>query len=401
MKIINLDLLTVNTLKAAAWRGSENLFDIRSHLRLLSGEPKLDLGFVTNLRDEGDQNNFLGNWLPKCGHADGPRFWFKGLCGQTRAIMTFDEDLRKSENRKIAKKQFVSTVKHLRQKGAKVILLAASTKRLFGDKAESLKALFPEILFTIGDNGTAYILCMETLLAFKRSQIDNENSRVAVLGANGYLGQIMTKFLIFSGYDVIGVAANKAAADRVHNDLAIKTCHQLDEIGKVDAIVACTNHPKITLTPENIPLLTRRHKLLVIDVAEPSNIRYKKYQKMKEMVVRMDAGNCYSPDFKYILGPVSWNALRLSRGVIFGCFAETFVIACELQAGNEEIKKIDFFDVNFENIKIIGEMMEKHGFIMPFPKCFSKPVKSFDLSGKENKQEIIPVFIDRNVIFDY
>ena len=77
-----------------------------------------------------------------------------------------------------------------------MVLLAASTKRLFGDDGRALKERFPQILFTIGDNGTVSLLLRETLRAVAKSELRPDQSRIAVLGPYGLLGTHMVRSLL-------------------------------------------------------------------------------------------------------------------------------------------------------------------------------------------------------------
>jgi len=143
----------------------------------------------------------------------------------------------------------------------------------------------------------------------------------------------------------------------------------------------------VSLTAESVELIRRDNKkLLVIDVAEPSNLRYKEYQKCKKVVIRQDAGNAYSPKLKYVLGAISYRMFRLTRGVTFGCFAETLSLASALRR-SENISNVDWLIVNDENMEIVAKMFEHDGFTIPSPRCFSQSVKSFDLALGEKKDQ--------------
>ena len=324
------------TLLAATWRFLVTIFDWRILLRKVIGQPIVDAVFISNMRDETDRHRYLGLWRPKDGHFNGPRYWINGVAGRTRALDIITEDLATNEGREKAKRYFINATCWAKNNGAKVILLAASTKRLFGEEADQLKNLFPDLIFTIGDNGTFLLLREETLRALKNAGLKPGHCRIAVLGPYGFLGEMIVKALVEKGYDVIGAGSNISALERIAEKYGISICQTFTEIGKVEAVVACTHSSRIRLNAENVELIRKPDKkLLVVDVAEPSNLTYREFQKCKEVVIRQDAGNAYSSNLKYVLGMISYRMFRLTQGVTFGCFAEALSIASDIKKGKE------------------------------------------------------------------
>jgi len=324
------------TLLAVSWRFFVAIFDWRTILRRIKGQPIVDAVFITNMRDKTDRQRYLGLWCPKNGHFNGPRYWINGVAGRTRALDITTEDLTTSEGRKRTKRYFFNATQWAQDNGAKVILLAASTKRLFGENGTEVKKLFPNLIFTIGDNGTFLLLREETLRALRNANLKPGYCRIGILGPYGFLGEMMVQTLIEKGYDTIGAGPNISALERIAGKYGIEACQTFAEMGQVDAIIACTHSDKIRLNAENIELVRRPNKkLLVIDVAEPSNLKYREFQKCKDVVVRQDAGNAYSSNLKYVLGPISYKMFRLTQGVTFGCFAEALSIASEIKQREE------------------------------------------------------------------
>ncbi len=386
-------MLILQTLLAATWRCLVALFDWRTLLRKLKGQPVVDVVFISNMRDRTDRKRFLGLWRPKCGHFNGPRYWLNGIVGRTRALDVVTEDLNSEEGRKKAKKYFISATFWAKRNGAKVILLAASTKRIFGEDAAELKELFPELTFTIGDNGTFLLLREETLRAIKNAKL-KPPCRIAILGPYGFLGEMMVKTLSQMGYNMIGAGPNTSALKRVAENYKIETCQNFAEMGKVDAIVACTHSEKIRLNNESIELIRKPNKkLLVVDVSEPANLRYKEFQKCRNVVIRQDAGNAYSEHLKYVLGAISYKMFRLTKGVTFGCFAEALAI-------RRSNKKIDWLIVNESNMKIISNLFTREEIIPPSPRCFGKKINSFNLSLKTQIKDKKSQLTNLKIAFD-
>lgn len=361
------------------------LFDWRSMLRKVTGRPLVDAVFISNMRDATDRQRFRGSSSPTVRHFAGPRYVLGNITGRLRLIDSITEDLLSSHGRKMAKEQFISAVQWAENNGAKVVLLAAATKRLFGEDGKTLKALFPNIIFTIGDNGTTSLLLQEIVLALNKAGLNPVISRIGVLGPYGILGKRVTEALVENGYHVVGAGPNAAALKELKKEFNIETCTTFQDMGKVDVVICCTHSDKIRLTAEHIGTIRHRgKKLLVIDVAEPSNFTKAEYDKCKAMVVRQDAGNAYNPGLKYVLGALSYRMLRLTRGVTFGCFAETMALSAALKRG-ENVKDVDWFSVNKDNMQKIELYFKQEAFTTPSPRCFGKKVKSFNLNLAEDR----------------
>ncbi len=372
-------LLNWQTFLSMTWRFFVAVCDWRTHLRVITGRPAIDVVFITNMRDRIDRKKFLGRFRPECGHFNGPRYWFHGISGRTRALDVTARELMNPKIRKEAKKKFLNAVQWAGEHGAKVILLAAGTKRLFGRDGAELKELFPDLIFSIGDNGTALLLKFETLRALRQADLKPADSRIAVLGPYGLLGEQIVIALKQAGYKVVGAGTNDAIRSlaKKHN---IEICHTFSDMDQVDAVIACTHSEAICLNADAVESIRHpKKKLLVVDVAEPSNFTKAEYEECKDVVVRQDAGNAYMKGLKYVIGALSYRRFRLTRAVTFGCFAETLALFLELRRGND-IKKVDWFAINETNMAIVEKMFKKEGIVIPSPRCFGKSVRSFNLS---------------------
>jgi len=343
------------------------------------------------MRDKVDRQRYLGNCHPQEGHFNGPRYWLNGsIAGRTRALDVTTDEMAKVSGRRKAREQFYAATRWAKANGAKVILLAAATKRLFeGPELENLKKEFPEMIFTIGDNGTVSLLLGETLRALDSAGLKPGYSRLAILGPYGFLGETMTRVLGSKGYEIVGAGPNPGGLEMVKEKYNIPVFQALSEIGKVDAVVACTHSDKVSLTAETVELLRRGDKkLLVIDVAEPSNLRRKEYRKCETVVIRQDAGNAHARGLKYVLGAISYRMFRLTRGVAFGCFAEAMSIGSALKRGEKIVSKVDWLTVNEGKMEVVQEMFTKDGFRIPSPRCFGTAVRLFDLNLTGDRQTV-------------
>lgn len=364
------------------WRFFVALFDLRAWARLLTGRPTVDVVFITNLRDEDERQRYFGNWVPADGHANGPRIYLNGVAGRVRGIYVTAEEMLTKEGRRKAQAQFIAACEWAEQKGAKVVLLAASTKRLFGRDGRLLKERFPNLLFTIGDNGTAHMLWADVSRALQQAQLVPERSRILVIGPYGILGNVITRQLTKAGYRVIGYGGNETALFEVAYNYGITVTTRIADAGQVDAVVCCTHSASAKLTAKCIARLRPLgRKLLVIDVAEPANLDIATYQQCADEVVRQDTGNAFSRKLSYVLGPVSWRMLMLSRGVVFGCFAEALTLYHAIHhLGQTQLAGLDWFGVDDARTAQVAAAFGSVGFVPPAPRCFGKAVTSHELS---------------------
>ncbi|MBV1775863.1 hypothetical protein KSF73_09060 [Burkholderiaceae bacterium DAT-1] len=363
------------------WRWLVAICDYRAWWRILTGQPVVDVVFISNLRDEAERQRFFGRWRPASGHANGPRVYHNGVAARVRGIDVTAEELMTREGRRKAQAHFISACEWAEKRGARVVLLAASTKRLFGRDGRTLKAHFPNLLFTIGDNGTANMLWRDIERAMNKAGL-NKRSRVLVIGPYGILGEAATDRLIAAGHEVVGYGGNVSALAEIKQQYGIEVGTQIRGLGKVDAVIACTHSQTAKLTPACIESLRRPgRKLLVVDVAEPANLDIDTHAKVRELVVRQDAGNAFGKRLHYVLGPLAWSKLMLSRGVVFGCFAEAIALYQAIhKRGERHLMRFDWFSVNPLHMELASLALEKASIDLPHPCCFGEKVDSFDLS---------------------
>ena len=329
--------------------------------------------FISNFRDDSERQKYLIRSQIGSEFIDGFRINMGEVYGRLKIINTDTHELLTTKGRRKAKQQFLSATGWAVDNGAKVVLLAASTKRLFGRDAKELKEKFPNTIFTIGDNGTAYLLLTDTLRAIERNDISKENGQIAVLGAYGILGESMLEALTFRGYNVIAVGDNATRLIELEKKYGVETSSTMESLKNIDLVVTCTHKKELQLTGEIIRTIKPKDKkLIVIDVAEPANLSKEEYQKNREFVIRQDAGNAYSKELSYVLGAFSYKKLSLSKGVVFGCFAEAMAIASMIKKDNYDAR--NWFEVNTSNIEIVAKMFDEVGLNVPTPRSFGELV---------------------------
>jgi len=362
------------------WRWTMAVLDWRCHWRVLTGRATVDVVIITNIRDEQERHLFWGNLRPKHGHSDGARIHLNGVAGRIRGIYVTAEELFSKSGRQLAKQQFINAVKWADQRGAKVVLLAASTKRLFGRDGTELKAMFPHILFTIGDNGTALLLCQDIAQALHKAKLSSA-SRILVIGPYGILGTEVTKFLLQQGHEVVGFGTNSTLLNEFSSNFPIELHSEIQCVGKVDAVIACTHSQQAKLTVDAIEHLRRADKkLLVVDVAEPANLDAATYARCEHLVVRQDAGNAWSPELHFVMGRISSDMLNLAPNSVFGCFAESLTLYHAIYREHQySLLEHNWFHVNRLNIAVLSYNFDTLQVSSAPAYCFGQKLTSFCL----------------------
>lgn len=368
-------------LRANLWRTLCRLADWRAHWRYLNGCPVIDVAIITNVRDEEERHLFWGGRRPARGHSNGARIYLNDVAGRVRGLDVTAAELLTREGRARGRELFIDAVRWAESRGARVVLLAASTKRLFGRDGAMLKTMFPNMVFTIGDNGTALLLCHDVQRALDNAGLDTR-ARVLVVGPYGILGTETTQFLLAQGYRVAGFGATPARLEEFGRRFpGVHLFHDIRLVGDVDAVVCCTHSPDAKLNAATVESLRRRgRKLLVVDVAEPANLDQAEYGRCHRLVVRQDAGNAHSPLLHFVLGAISSRMLKLAPQSVFGCFAESLALFHAIYRERQHRRlNQDWFDVNRGNMAALAEAFQSVSVIASPPHCFGQPVASFDL----------------------
>lgn len=312
-----------------------------------------------------------------------------------------------------ARKQFLRALKYAYEEfNIKVVLLAASTKRLFGkdieirinwngfsdEKGFTLRELYPEILFTNGDNGTAIILEMEINSILEKENIKSEDENLCNLLKDGHrcsgsviingLGLLGTNSLLhlienqFCDKQVIVISNHTKELDNIIGQKNVRVYSHISEIqnhcclgnkNHVKMIVNCTHHPSQIIKADDIAHIQNGQTVNVIDVAVPYGFPKEEYLKCRN-VYRQDGGNAYlETGLKFWFNP---EICGLKEKVLYGCFAETLVLSAFLKENPDEIRKIrefDLFNVNKETKIFVKDLFKYYGIgISPVPLNFNK-----------------------------
>jgi hypothetical protein len=318
-----------------------------------------NLIFISNYRDEKERG-FLNKKNQE--YIELLKVNFLNTHGILITINLTAQELMTKGGIKLAKKIIKNIIFNYQNK-TNVFLFAGSTKRIFKNKngQNTLKILAPNSLFTIGDNGTSILLIESVKRAIKNNNL-NKNSKILIVGATGILGTETLKYLYEKGFEDINILTSNITNSISLSNIypGINAISGYDDIKKVDLIITCT-HNKYSLLTTNIisNIKTSNQHLVIVDVAQPSNVSLEVQLQSEKEINYVIAGNGYSTNIIYDKHNMITNQdIGFDNNEIFGCFSEAFVLT------NANITEGNFFNINETNIKLIIELFKKYKIII-------------------------------------
>jgi acetylornithine/succinyldiaminopimelate/putrescine aminotransferase/predicted amino acid dehydrogenase len=145
-----------------------------------------------------------------------------------------------------------------------------------------------------------------------------------------------------------------AAIRRVYKDLPIHCTTNLDiALANADLVVAATNSDTAIIQAHHL-----RDWSIVCDVARPPNVSDDAGRASNALV--FDGGLVELPD------PVDFDVMGLPPGVCWGCLGETILLALESAEGDHSIGQV----LSQEEAEYIAVLADKHGFKVAQPHRF-------------------------------
>lgn len=333
------------------------LIDWRGHLRYIKCEPKYDVACITNF-EERSQRRFRGFFSFRKSVIYGLRFSLQYTTGRYLLLNCTSDDLMHPDKRDACKSQAKKAIKLAVSDGASCILFAAGTKRLFSEaEVAELQKLYPQIIFTIGDNGTAMALLSDVFNTIKREEISLD-SPIVVLGPNGFLGSVIVKALKNAGFCEI-------------HEISMRDPSKLVDLRNIRLVIACTHFRALRLTERILDQIREVDGVNVIDVCKPANLSKKEFLKCKHFCKRQDSGMLRQKKLKYAFATAAYFILKrihLKRNILYGCFSEALAIA-----RNKNIcVGVDFMSVNPEALNLVTDLLYKENFEVSEPMNFGK-----------------------------
>lgn len=252
------------------------------------------------------------------------------------------------EKRERSRKKIIKALDKIKRRKIKYVGLGALTSSITNG-GEDLVGLFPDIYITSGNTLTSAITIQDL-----REIVKDDNFSIAVVGATGSIGQIvsklvvkeeLTKNLMIIGRTPENLKKLKEDLHRNNQNIKIVSSLKINDVSNSDIVVIATSSSDILLHESHL-----KKNTVIYDVTQPKNSNIKIKNR---------------PDVQFIDGGlvrVSKNVklnfnFGLPKGVIFSCLAETMLLALEKHEGNFSLKKLDQ-----ENVYKIEKIYAKYGF---------------------------------------
>jgi len=241
--------------------------------------------------------------------------------------------------------------------GAKIVGLAGFTS-VVGNEGEEL-AKHLQIAVTSGNSLTAALSLQGLRKSADLMGIRLNESTVAIIGATGDIGSACTRVLAREVRNLHLVARNTSQLEefaiqiRNESGCTVKVMKYVrDAIRDADLILTVTSAVTTLIEPEDV-----KPGAIICDVALPHNVATELLQKRSD-VLAFEGGLAKFP-VKYLEGNWKWRQLSPDGVTLFGCLAETVVLALE---GRFENFSIGRGYITPERIKEIETIADRHGF---------------------------------------
>lgn len=352
--------------RASLWRAGQALLDL--------ARPRLDVLIVGAMHDEAERRRFFTRPEHRLQHASGARLSLGSLRAQVRAFNVTAAELHSRAGRKLARDLFIECVQWGQARGAKVVLLADATRRLFGPEGAELKDRFPELLFTTGDNAAALLLFKDVERALHRSfPFDPlrplDLPRLLVLGADTKLGEALVAQLRAHGHDPLKCDARGEG---------------LSATGRVDVVVVCSANPEARLNLKRVQQLRRRHRrLLVIDGVEPASLDAAALAACGDWLVHQNASQARLPDLRWGLGSGALGASGRAHRLP-GRYAEALALfRAVFRDHNEVAQSRDWFETSPFNLYLLDQAFGELAMGLDAARSGGLRLKDVDLDRRE------------------
>ena len=215
-----------------------------------------------------------------------------------------------------------------------------------------------------GDSFTAAIVCQTVKKVAEKRGIDLDQSRVAIVGAYGIIGEAVSQIMASLANSVVFIGRRKeklaslsakliSQDDIGKKDFVFTT--NLGEIANADIIITATSHPTALLTSEHL-----KKGAVVVDVSQPANVSPKLCQERPD-ITRVDGGFVNNPlGFSFI--PI------LPKEIIYACIAEVIMQALE------EDKRDHVGSIDLDFLRETEKWAEKYGFTLNKLTNFGRPI---------------------------
>lgn len=211
-------------------------------------------------------------------------------------------------------------------------------------------------------NGNSYtiILAVEgTKAAVQRAGLRFSDLAVAVIGATGSVGGVISELVAMDKPGALHLVARNEARLRGRTEALLrKTGYRAtystdlaQSVRKADIIISATSSPDTVIDVKDVLPGT-----IVCDVAVPHDIAERVVMERDDVLV-FEGGVAKAPNGTYQMKPDFTGDLGLLPGELYACFCETAILAME---GRFDHFSLDGITVDV--VRTIKSLADKHGF---------------------------------------
>ncbi|MFA5420686.1 MAG: hypothetical protein WC280_01500 [Patescibacteria group bacterium] len=295
-------------------------------------------------------------------------FSYKRFRGAVVPLDVMPHEIMTLDGTRKARKALLGAVESLVKNGARVICLAASTKRLAGKRGEILKKIYPNIIFTIGDSTTTLSLTRLIAHTLKDLKFNKKEDFIFCLGS-GFLGNASVEYLLKNNYKNIIVLSEF----QQNFPPSVRVVKTLEDVNRpIKLMLSCTH--KYELPIGSLDFLEKG--ACIIDVAVPAGVGEPLFDSLKDEkgVKRFDGGDFYLKDIKYDFNPKLLNMPM--KEVWYGCFAEAVLLTVIKNKG-AILDDFDFFQVNERNKDFLSVFLKSEEAKIPLVNFYDGECKDF------------------------
>jgi predicted amino acid dehydrogenase len=294
---------------------------------------------------------------------------FSPFRGELISIACLSEDVMSVRGRREIERAVDLAV----HRGASVIGLGALTAPATAGGARLVDRVPPGVTLTNGNAYTAAVL-VESVADASETFASRSPARVAVVGCTGSVGTVVSRLLAARGFDLVLVGRTASKARRLLGDLApvASFSGEPSDAGSADVVLLLTSAPSARL-----PARSLSEGVVVIDAAEPPNVREEDERAWAGRVAYARGGRALIPGFRSahdfgLDGPEE----------TYACLAETYLFA------REGIRDHSVGSPGEEAAERMARVAKRHG-VSPAPLVFRQP-RAADSAGGRRKREVVP-----------
>ncbi|MGE5576748.1 MAG: SDR family NAD(P)-dependent oxidoreductase [Syntrophothermus sp.] len=321
----------------------------------------------------------LAMWPPfKAGHATGIRSktgaeiegWFIALPRTPRQLMEMPVEK--------AYREIIQAGRLAERLGAQIFGLGAFTK-VVGDAGVTV-ARNLSIPVTTGNSYTAYTSIEGARVAAQKMGIDFKTAKVAVIGATGAIGSVISRILAKDGISHLTLVAREqeklealAKVIRAQGDphessnLNVAVSTDINRaVSEADVVFTVTSAIGGLIDPQYL-----KPGAVLCDAARPRNVAKEVVEKRKDVLV-IEGGVVEMPGKEATAGM----NIGLPPKMVLACMAETMVLTLEGRFESYTLGR----DLDMEKVEETGRLAAKHGFKLGGLRSFDAQLSEEDIA---------------------